>query len=166
MKFKGGPGRPPKVGRPARAVSLTLPEDVLDRLAAEHADLGQAIVNLVEKGPRRRSRAAEAAELSNYGRHAVILVTPVPALKRLRGVELVPLGNGRALISLEATHSIPQLELELRDALDRASPAERRTLENLAAILRSARRSAVVHLEQRTIIVIESKRKRAKIATR
>jgi len=162
MKLKGGPGRPPKFGRPARAVTLTLPEDVLERLGADHADLGQAIVNLVEKEPRARGRAASPAELSNYGKHAVIIVTPVRALRRLRGVELVPLGNGRALISLRASHSISELELELRDALDQASsPPERRTLEQLAAILRAARHSSGVKLEERRIIVIESKRKRA-----
>ena len=162
MKLKAGPGRPRKFGRPARAVTLTLPEDVLDRLGAENADLGQAIVNLVEKGPRARGKAPRPAEVSSYGNHAVILVTPVRALRRLRGVELVPLGNGRALISLQASHSIPQLELELQDALERAPSQDRRALENLAEILRAARRSAGVRLEARTIIVIESKRKRAK----
>ena len=163
MKLKGGPGRPPKFGRPARAVTLTLPEDVLERLSADHADLGQAIVNLVEKGPRSRARAARPAELSSYGKHTVILVTPIRALRRLRGVELVPLGTGRALISLRASHSIPQLELELLDALDDSPSAqERRTLEELASILRAARHSSGVRLEERRIIVIESKRKRAR----
>jgi hypothetical protein len=141
---------------------VTLPEDVLDRLVAGNADLGQAIVNLVEKEPRLRHPAPRPAELSSYGNHAVIVVTPIRALRRLRGVELVPLGSGRALISLRGSYSIPQLELELQDALDGASSREQRTLEHLAAILRSARRSPRVRLEERTIIVIESKRKRSK----
>ena len=44
-----GRGRPSKYGRPARAVTVTLPEDVLARLTAVHADVGSAIVSLVEK---------------------------------------------------------------------------------------------------------------------
>jgi len=166
MKVKHGPGRPPKYGRPSRAVTLTLPEDVLARLGAVDADLGQAIVKLVEDRPVLRQHVRRSAELSSYGNHAVILVTPVKTLKRLAGVQLVPVGNGRALISLESPHAIPQLELDLREALDRpdvGSP-ERQTLEALAEILREARLSRRVHLEQRTIIVLESKRQRGSVS--
>ena len=50
-------GRPSKYGRPARAVTVTLPEDILDRLSAVHTDVGSAIVNLVERTrPRACSR--------------------------------------------------------------------------------------------------------------
>jgi hypothetical protein len=146
-------------------VTLTLPEDVLARLGAVDADLGQAIVKLVEDRPNRRQHVRRSAELSSYGNHAVILVTPVKTLKRLAGVQLVPVGNGRALISLESPHAIPQLELDLRDALDRpdVGSLERQTLEALAEILREARLSRRVRLEERTIIVLESKRQRGSV---
>jgi len=89
-------------------------------------------------------------------------VNPAKALKRLAGVQLVPVGNGRALISLEHPHSIPQLELSVRDAIDGGgmSAGERQTLEAIAEILRQARRSRGVTLEERTIIVLQSKRQR------
>jgi hypothetical protein len=161
--IKHGPGRPRKFGRPARAVTVTLPEDVLTRLGVLDTDLGRAIVTLVERrGARARSRAVKPAEIASYGRHAVIIVTPVNALKRIAGVQLVPIGNGRALISLERAHSVPEFELGVGDALSRGdiTEAERRTLGALADILKQTRRSRRVMLEERTIIVFEMKRQR------
>ena len=159
--IKSGPGRPRKFGRPSRSVTVTLPEDVLTRLAGIDTDLGRAIVALVE---RRRVdvRAVKPAEISSYGSHAVIIVTPVQALKRIAGVQLVPIGNGRALISLERTQSIAGFELELVDALaqNRASELERQTLGAIVEILRQTRRSHRSILEARTIIVFQTKRQR------
>jgi len=159
--IKSGPGRPRKFGRPSRSVTVTLPEDVLTRLAGIDTDLARAIVALVE---RRRAdmRAVKPAEISSYGSHAVIIVTPVQALKRIAGVQLVPIGNGRALISLERTQSIAGFELELVDALaqSRTSELERQTLGAIVEILRQTRRSHRSILEARTIIVFQTKRQR------
>ncbi len=159
--IKSGPGRPRKFGRPSRAVTVTLPEDVLTRLAGLDTDLGRAIVTLVE---RRRAavRTVKPAEISSYGSHAVIIVTPVQALKRIGGVQLVPIGNGRALISLERAQSIPAFELDLVDALARGAVTERerQTLAAIVEILRQTRRSSKVILEARTIIVFQTKRQR------
>ena len=159
---KHGPGRPPKYGRPSRAVTVTLPEDVLARLSAVDADLGRAIVKLAERNGTPRVSRVRPAELATYGKHAVIIVNPAKALKRLAGVQLVPVGDGRALISLDRPHSIPQLELSVRDAIEggEMSAGERQTLESIAEILRQARSSRGVTLEERTIIVLESKRPR------
>ena len=109
-----------------------------------------------------RVRAVGPAEIASYGNHAVIIVTPVNALKRIEGVQLVPVGNGRALISLERTHSIPAFELGLGDALARGdvTELERQTLRAIADILSQTRRSRKVMLEERTIIVLETKRQR------
>ena len=158
------PGRPRKFGRPSRPVTVTLPEDVLAHLSTIDADLGQAIVTAAEHQPRSRVRlrTIRPAELASYGRHAVIVVTPVKALKRLPGVELVPIGGGRALISLDEPHAIPQLELDIRDVLQRHDVGRlgRQTLEAIAEILQGARVSKTVDVEERTIIVLESKRQR------
>jgi hypothetical protein len=159
--LRHGPGRPPKYGRPSRAVTVTLPEDVLAGLGAVDADLGRAIVRLAERRGPGRARARRPAELSSYGNHAVIIVNPANALKRLNGVQLVPVGNGRALIALAQPHSIPQLELSVRDAIERGdvSRRERETLEAIVGILQQARRSRSVTLAERTIIVLESRRR-------
>ena len=166
MKLRHGPGRPMKYGRAARAVTVTLPEDVIERLSALDDDLGRAIVTLAE---RRRTAAAAVRrgrqpQVAAFGNHAVIVVTPMKELRRLPGVQLVPIGNGRALISLAHGYSVPQLELDLRDAIERSdTPAsERQTLTALAEILAQSRRSQQVTLEERTIIVLESKRTRRK----
>lgn len=160
--LKHGPGRPRKYGRPSRAVTVTLPEDVLAGLGAIDVDLGRAIVKLAERRGKPHVRPVRPAELASYGNHAVIVVNPAKALKRLAGVQLVPVGNGRALISLERPHSIPQLELAVRDAIERGEMSEResQTLKAIADILQQARRSRAVTIEERTIIVLESKRQR------
>ena len=161
MKHQGR-GRPSKYGRPARAVTVTLPEDILARLAAIHADVGSAIVSLVEKRTPVRVTPLGPAEVSRYGNRAVIIVTPGPTLRRLKGVQLVPVGNGRALISLSASTPISSLELQVRDALDQMTPQnrERELLQSVADILRRSRGPHGLTSEPRTIIVLASKTKR------
>ena len=163
-KSRTRPGRPPKYGRAARAVTITLPVDVLARLSAVHADLGRAIVSLTERGATRRVPRTRPAEVTAFGNHALILVNRQKALKRLPGVQLVPLDNGRALISLHPDYSIPQLELDVRDALDRPglSAAERELLQEIGKILHGARRARDMAARPRTIIVFERKRRRAR----
>ena len=147
------PGRPPKFGRRARPVSITLPEDLIERLHAEHLDLGRAIVELFEA----RSPSDTPVQLAEFGRGALILVPPAGALKRMAGVELIPLSNGRALIALDHPMSPSDLELTLNDAL--AGPAisvrDRAIVTNVVSILREARTAANARLRQRTIIIVE-----------
>ena len=156
-----GPGRPPKYGRPSRVVTLTLPEDVIASLGAFDADLGRAIVGLAESKSANVT-PARPVEINSYGRHAVIVVTAVKTLKRLHGVQLVPIGGGRSLISLDPPPSIPRFEVEVRDVLERddVKGDERQALEAIADVLRQARRSGGAKLQERTIIVLESKRRR------
>jgi len=86
-------------------------------------------------------------------------------LRRIAGVQLVPIGNGRALISLERTHSVPEFELGIGDVLSQGdiTETERRTLGAIADILKQTRRSRRVMLEERTIIVFEMKRQRRRV---
>src|SRR5262245_44830745 len=83
-------GRPPKFGRAARAVTLTLPVDVIAALARLHVDLSRAVVKLVE---RRKLSGTNPlpVEVTQFGSRAVIVVQPVAPLKRIEGIELVPL---------------------------------------------------------------------------
>ena len=152
-------GRPRKYGRPARAVTVTLPEDVLGRLASVHADIGSAIVHLVERRTRERKGRIPSAELTRYGNHAVILVKPILSLRRLPGVHLVPVGDGRALISLTPSMSIPALELQVRDVVERLSKThpDREVMRTLASILRRGRGAGDLTSEARTIIVLATR---------
>jgi len=111
---------------------------------------------------RRKTAPRPAAEVATHGSHSVILVTPVPALRKLRGVQLVPVSDGRALIALDHPHGIPQLELDLRDVLDKRSVKgrDRVVLEAVAAILRDARFSQGLTVHERSIIVFQARRRR------
>src|SRR5689334_2671669 len=112
--LKPRPGRPRKYARPSRPITVTLPEDVIAQLQRLDGDVGGGIVSLLERRRTSGLPHAPIAEISRYGNHGVIIVPHLAALKRLPGVELVPIGRGRALISLEKPHSATDLELAVR----------------------------------------------------
>jgi hypothetical protein len=149
-------GRPSKFGRPSRAVTVTLPDDVVTAFRALDPDLSRAIVHASEIAAARAGGPAVA--LSRYGSSAVIVVTPNRVVERLAGVALVPLPDGRALISLDRNTSVAEFEVLLRDALVETDTTaeERASLEAIGEILRKARHSRGVHLNQRNIIVLEN----------
>src|SRR5690606_8618867 len=89
-------GRPRKFAAPARPVTVTLPVDVIDQLSAG-GDLSRSIVRLAARSARQRPHPP--VELVTFGRHAVIAVTPTRTLEKHAGVALVPLPDGRALLS-------------------------------------------------------------------
>lgn len=153
-------GRPRKFMEPSRTLTLTLPESVLSALAAIHADISTAIVRLVGREGHRTKR--KAADLLVFGQRAVITIRPTPSLELRAGVQLVPLPDGRALISLDEPASLSALQLSLSDALEdpEMDAADRAVYENLRNILRDARRSSNVSLQQRQIIVLEARRTR------
>lgn len=153
-------GRPRKFGTPSRAVTLTLPETVIASLAALNPDLSRAIVGLAKRRPPTNGRAP--AELAVFGRRAVITIRPTRSLEQRTGVHLVPLPDGRALISFDQPKTIAELELLLFDALDdpKLDSEDRKVFEGIGDILRQARRSHDVILRNRSIIVLESSDKR------
>jgi hypothetical protein len=155
-------GRPRKFAAPSRAVTLTLPESVIAALARIDRDISRAIVGLTSRRAHKNGHAA--AELSVFGRRAVITVQPSEALASRTGIELVPLPDGRALISFDQPRSIADLELRLTDALDDKglTDDDRRLFEGVLAILRDARRSDDVRLLQRSIILLEASKRPAK----
>src|SRR5215213_8330068 len=63
-------GRPRKFAGPSRAVTLTLPDEVIDALAAVDADLSRAVVRVAQ--PEMAKRPHAPAELAPFGRRAVI----------------------------------------------------------------------------------------------
>ncbi len=150
-------GRPRKFARPSRAVTLTLPEEVIQALAAVDADLSKAVVRVTQ--PEMAKRAHPPAELAAFGRKAVIVVNRTRSLEQRTGVVLVPLSDGRALISFDEPMSIAELELSIQDAIDDRllAPEDGLVFQGIGRILREARRSEGVTLEQRSIIVIETK---------
>jgi hypothetical protein len=150
-------GRPQKFGRPSRALTLTLPEDVIAALTSINDDVSRAVVGLVQ--PLNADVVPRPpAELSKHGDSSVIVIRPSLVLKRMAGVRLVPLADGRALISLDEGLSVQAFELRVRDALDNASMAarDRSILASVVDILREARHTRGVAVHQRNIIVLQS----------
>src|SRR5262245_28051322 len=108
-------GRPSKFGRPSHPVTVTLPDDVVSKFRTLDPDLSRAIVHASEIAARRVPGPSVA--LAHYGKNAVIVVTPNRVVEQLPGVALVPLPDGRALISLDKDTSVAEFEVRLRDAL-------------------------------------------------
>ncbi len=160
--LRRGRGRPRKFAGPSRAVTLTLPENVLEALADIDPDPSRAIVELAGHRRINGANGKPPAELATFGRRAVISIRPTPTLKDRAGIELVPLPDGRALISFDQPTTIAELELTIYDALDdKGLPADdRKVFEAIGAILKEARRSDDVTLLRRSIIVLESTVKR------
>ena len=154
-------GRPSKFGRPAQPVTITLPDDIVAALRTLDLDLSRAIVRLAESSASRLAPRAPV-ELTRYGRSAVIVVEPRKVIQRLPGVSLVPLPDGRALVSLDREMNAAEFEVHVRDALEAGSvsASDRLVLEALGEILRSTRQSHRVTLRQRNIIVLEISRTR------
>lgn len=148
-------GRPRKFTRPSRAVTLTLPEDVIVALEAVDHDLSRAVVRVTQ--PEMAKAPHAAAELATFGRYAVIVVNPTKTLEQRTGVLLVPLSDGRALIAFDETMTADRLELAIQDELeDQGLPLEdARIFESIRELLKDARRSKSVSLRQRNIIVLE-----------
>ena len=154
-----GRGRPRKFTSPSRPVTLTLPLQVIAALRTVDADLSRAVVRLAQ--PAVTPRPRPPAELVTFGRRAVIIVNPTRTLERRTGVGLVPLPDGRALISFDQPTTPAALELMIADALeDRQLPAaDRAVFEAILNILRNARRASDVSLRQSNIIVLEGRKR-------
>lgn len=159
-------GRPRKFSRPARTVTLTLPDDVIARLTAVDGDLGRAVVRLALS--HEPSPAASAVEVASFGNRGVILVPPARTLAKLPGVELVPIADGRTIIALEEPLTVEQFELRVRDALDDGSVAgeDRELFASLARVLRDARLAMNVTLRRIVLLRARNGTKRARAASR
>jgi len=159
-------GRPPKFGRPARLVAVTLPNDVVAWLEGLDADVARAIVRLhdetLDRKPLRPGPTPPAAELVDVGEgRALIVVTP-SLVRGLAGVAAIPFGKGRAFLALEPAWTMADLELSVVDALEHGAmdAGNRDALAEFREQLRGWRTDQSMALEPRTIIVAGSKPKR------
>lgn len=145
--FKRPRGRPRKFSAPSHAVTLTLPESVITSLSPLEADLSRAVVELSQhKGLQRKQVSAPScspAEVVVFRDEAVITVRLTSSLERQTGAHLVPLPDGRALISFDSPQTVADLELTIDDSLDdpKLSPEDREVFEAIDAILKDDRRS-------------------------
>lgn len=162
QKVRPHRGRPLKFARPSRSVTLTLPVDVIEALAAIDPDVSRAIVRLAQ--PELTKTPHPPAELTTFGRRAVIVINPSRTLELRTGIDLVPLPDGRALISFDHPMTNDAFELLIADSLEdvHLRAADRAIFTGIADIMRTARRSSHVALRQRQIIVLEGRRRSTK----
>ena len=150
-------GRPRKFAGPSRAVTLTLPDDTIAALQTINSDLSRAIVAAVQTlEPQSTPRQVQ---LATFGATAVIVVPDSHVLRDRTGVELVPISDGRALLSFDERTTVPQLELRVLDTLADGTLAEgdKVMFEQLAEILRDARRAGGIEMRQRSVLVMRHK---------
>lgn len=153
-------GRPPKFGRSAELVALTLPHDVLGWLRGINEDPAWAIVSLFERSTKRsrpRDLPRREAELLDVGRRRALIVVDQKSLTTLPGVSVVPLAAGRSFLALESGKGMADLEVAVLDRLDEGGLAEseRKTLEELRRQLREWRQDRQLSFYTRSIIVVE-----------
>jgi hypothetical protein len=153
-------GRPPKFGRPSRVVALTLPEEVVRGLHKVHPDLAWAVVKLFENRPNRASPASKpkrGPELARIAARLSLIIVNRSVLKRLPGINIVPLAGDRAFLALEPGRGMTDLELAVTDHLEDPSvrSAERKALMDLRSQLRIWRHDRTLRFHTRTIIVVE-----------
>jgi hypothetical protein len=158
-------GRPPKFGRPAQLVAITLPTDVVQTLRAREPDIAKAIVGLVERrgaSPVVRRAAADVELATVGGRHSIIVVNRA-AFRRLPGIQIVPLEGNRAFLALAPGLGLADLELAVTDRLDdgNLTADERSLLTLFRAQLRAWRADRSLRFHTRTIIVAERRARRS-----
>jgi hypothetical protein len=149
-------GRPRKFSRPARAVTLTLPEDTIAALKTIDSDISRAVVRAV--GPLTGEPPRPRAELVSFGSRAVIIVAPTVAIKERTGAELIPIPDGRALVAFGGDLTASQFELRLQDALGDASlgAEDRETFASIVGIMRESRQRTGLGIPERTIMVLQA----------
>ncbi len=136
-------------------MTLTLPEQAIKALDEVDHDLSRAVVRLIQ--PQLVGRPHQPAELVTFGARAVIVVNPTRTLELRTGVLLIPLSDGRALISFNDSMTANRLELMIQDALEEENlPVEdAHIFEGIRGLLRDARRSDTVSLKLQHIMVLE-----------
>lgn len=164
-------GRPPKFGRPARLLAVTLPDDVVAWLQGINQDPAWAIVSLFEQQHRRpaaRGIPHPDVQLVEIGPRRALIVVPQSAFVALPGVSVIPLGAGRAFLALEPGKGIAELELAVVDRLEESDldESEARILTSLRRHLRDWRLDKSLQFSARSIIVVERARRAAARSTR
>ena len=137
-------GRPPKFEEARRPITVTLPERILQQLAALHGDRARAIVKATTLAigftPEERP-LVDVVEVRPG--EAIIIVGPSRRLLEIPWLRLVEVAPARHLLVIPSGTAIEQLEVAVSDILDRL-PAEekyeRELLDELHRLLRQRRR--------------------------
>jgi len=151
-------GRPPKFGRPARSIALTLPDDVIGSLTRIHGDVARAVVALVDRESSATSASAsQLVDLVRVSRNYSLIVVDQQSFRAVPACTLVPLTDRWAFLALEPGAGLPDLELAIGDQLEEglADTDEARALTALRGALQKWRRDPSMNIQKRSIIFVE-----------
>jgi hypothetical protein len=154
-------GRPPKFGRPARLVALTLPEDTIQGLKSIDADLAKAVVALVDRTQGRTTTVSgewdSPVSLAHVTDGRALIVIDPKIFREIPGCAVIPLSEGRAFLALDPGRTLADLELSVADLLeDQATRSvEREALGALRQALRDWRRDDSLSFHTRSIVLVE-----------
>ena len=163
VSTRRGRGRPPKFGRAARVVAITLPHDVLEWLEGIHPDPAWAIVSLFERARPAtqvlRWDEPDEVALASIGERRALITVDHQLFKRMKEVAAIPLSAGRAFLALAPGRGMADLELAVTDYLeDGAGEDARARFTGVRKRLRELRRDGDLRFETRSIIVVETRR--------
>jgi len=154
-------GRPPKFEEARRPITVTLPERILQQLAALHGDRARAIVKAttlaIGFSPEERP-LVDVVEVRPG--ESIIIVGPSRRLKEIPWLRLVEVAPARHLLVIPSGTAIEQLEVAVSDILDRLPPEEKyehELLDELHRLLRQRRRQQDVSKAE--ILLIRSGKK-------
>lgn len=150
-------GRPRKFEGPSRVVTLTLPEETIDRLRQIDEDRAKAIVMAAQMAAPAEDADAAAVELIQVGGDVGMITVPSCAcLKSIPELKLAQVAPNRCLVLLSSGTPLSDIEIALADHLETQrgqGTAERHILIQLLQHIRSYRRSKRV--DKAEVILVE-----------
>jgi hypothetical protein len=135
-------------------LSLTLPEDTVAWLRSRHQDVAWAIVQLCEQELRRAKKPLPRVDLLHLPNGQALILVEASLVRHLGNVQLLPLSDGRGLLTFADGQGPADMELELADRLEQPglSTSDIQEIGLLRTQLRDWRLQGI-RFERRSIVV-------------
>lgn len=138
-------GRPRKFEGPSRVVTLTLPEETIDKLREINEDRAKAIVMATQiAAPREGARAGRVEVIQVAEDVGMIMVPASDGLKSIPDLRLVQIAPNRCLLLLSSGTPLSDIEIALADRLETRgdrSADDQHVIAQLLQHIRAYRRS-------------------------
>ena len=159
-------GRPRKFGEPSKPITVRLPESILGLLKAVDLDRARAIAKLAQIHVRANGKGvvdpAPVRLVEVEPGHALIVVGPTTALRRIPRLRLVEIAPGSSILVLPSGMSLESLEIEIIDLLAHLGAedeTERTMLEELRKLIADLRRERRMTKSEIILVDLTSKRR-------
>jgi len=151
-------GRPPKFREPSGAVTVTLPNRILDQLRSIDEDRAKAIVKAVDAvvgGGTTKPLCAEVIEMAPGT--GVVVVPPNRSLRSIPWLKMIEVAPARYLLAIVPGTPIEKVEVGLVDLIEDAkdsAPQDVPMLETLKERIRHLRRGKKISLAEILFVAI------------